>query len=193
MVRSTSQRCLPSPEPCGVWRRAITGLTPALPEWAALLVVVVAALGEKRLGSSSGPAGPAADGRHPVGQLEQLPDDVTVATGERPGRRDATAVYEDVVFAACPAAIERAGTRLGAPLFRLDVAPADRPFPLKPIGGMKLRPQTAHAAAPTPPPPARLAAATRPSSHSQRQAPTADAPSRSPRAARTIAQPRSEC
>jgi len=36
-------------------------LDAALPDEAAVLVVVVAAVGEQRLGSSSGPAGPAAD------------------------------------------------------------------------------------------------------------------------------------
>jgi hypothetical protein len=34
--------------------------------------VVVATVGEQRLGAPSRPAGPAADGRHPVEQFEQL-------------------------------------------------------------------------------------------------------------------------
>ena len=93
------------------------GLDAALPDEAAVLVVVVAAVGEQRPGSSSWPADAAADGRHPVEQLDQLGDVVAVAAGERPGERDAAAVYEEVVLAARPAAIDRAGTRFRAPFF----------------------------------------------------------------------------
>ena len=39
---------------------------------AAVLVVVVAAVGEQRLGSPSRPADTATDGRYPVEQIEQL-------------------------------------------------------------------------------------------------------------------------
>jgi hypothetical protein len=42
---------------------------------------------------------------------------VAVAAGDRPGERDAPAVYEQVVLAARPAAIDGARTRLGAPFF----------------------------------------------------------------------------
>ena len=82
-----------------------------------VLVVVVAAVGDQRPRSASWPAGAAADGRHPVEQFEQLRDVIAVAAGERPGEGDPAAVYEQVVLAACPAAIDRAGTRLGAPFF----------------------------------------------------------------------------
>ena len=93
------------------------GLDAALPEQAAVLVVVVAAVGDQRVGSPSRPADAAADRRHPVEQREQLGDVVAVAAGERPGERDPAAVYEEVVLAACPAAVDRARTRFGAPFF----------------------------------------------------------------------------
>jgi hypothetical protein len=103
---------------------AMLGLAPgdhrfdaALPDEAAVLVVVVAAVGEQRLGPSPGPADSAADGRHPVEQFEQLGDVVAVASGKRPGKRDAASVYEEVVLAASPAAVNGAGTRFRAPFF----------------------------------------------------------------------------
>ena len=89
----------------------------ALPDEAAVLVVVVAAVGEQRLGSSPGPAGSAADGRHPVEQFEQLGDVVAVSCGKCPGKRDAAAVYEQVVLAASSAAVNGAVTRFRAPFF----------------------------------------------------------------------------
>ena len=93
------------------------GFDPSLPDEAAVLVVVVAAVGEQRLGSSSGSADASADGRHPVEQLDQLGDVVAVAAGQGPGERDAAAVYEQVVLAPAPAAIDGAGTRFRAPFF----------------------------------------------------------------------------
>ena len=67
----------------------------AAPDEAAVLVVVVAAVGQQRRGASSRAADPSADRRHPVEQLDQLGDVVAVAAGERPGERDAAAVYEE--------------------------------------------------------------------------------------------------
>jgi hypothetical protein len=79
--------------------------------------VVVAAVGDQCPRSPSWPADAAADGRHPVEQLEQLRDIVAVAARERPGERDPTAVYEEMVLAAGPAAVDGAGTRFRAPVF----------------------------------------------------------------------------
>ncbi len=70
------------------------GLDAALPDQTAVLVVVVAAVGDQRPRTTSRPDDAAADGRYPVEQLEQLRDVVAVAAGERPGERDAAAVYE---------------------------------------------------------------------------------------------------
>ena len=89
----------------------------ALPDEPAVLVVVVAAVGNQGARSASRPADAAADGRHSVEQLEQLGDVVAVAAGERPRERHTAAVYEEVVLAARAAAIDGAGTRFGAPFF----------------------------------------------------------------------------
>ena len=93
------------------------GLDTALPDEATVLVVVVASVGDQHPRPATWPTDPATDGRHPVEQLEQLGDVVAVAAGERPGERDPPAVYEQVVLAACPAAIDRAGAGLCAPFF----------------------------------------------------------------------------
>ena len=92
-------------------------LDATLPDEAAVLVVVVAAVGEQRPRPASRSADPSADGRDAVEQFDQLGDVVAVAAGERPGERDATAVYEEMVLAAPAAAIDRAGTRFRAPFF----------------------------------------------------------------------------
>jgi len=103
---------------------AVLGLTAsddrfhaALPNEPAVLVMVVAAIGDQRSRSASWPSGAAADGRHSVEQFDQLGDVVAVAAGERPGERDPAAVYKEVVLAAGPAAIDWAGTRFRAPFF----------------------------------------------------------------------------
>ena len=88
-----------------------------LPDEAAVLVVVVTAVGDQRPRPASGPTDAATDRRYPVKQRDQLRDVVAVAARERPRERDPAAVYEEMVLAARPAAIDRAGTRFGAPFF----------------------------------------------------------------------------
>jgi hypothetical protein len=92
-------------------------LDPALPEQPPVLVVVVAAVGEQRVRSFARAAVSSADRRHPVEQLQQLGDVVSVGGGQRPGKRQAAAVYEQVVLAAAPAAVDRAGAGFCAPFF----------------------------------------------------------------------------
>ena len=93
------------------------GFDPSLPDEAAVLVVVVAAVSDQGPRPAAWPSGPASDGWHPLEQFDKLGDVVAVAAGERPGQRDAAAVYEEVVFAAGSPAIDRAGTRFRAPFF----------------------------------------------------------------------------
>ena len=93
------------------------GFDAALPDEAAVLVVVVAAVGDQRPGPASWPADPAADRRHPVEQLDQLGDVVAVAARQRPGEREAAALDEQVMLAARAATINGAGTRFRAPFF----------------------------------------------------------------------------
>jgi hypothetical protein len=92
-------------------------LEAALLDEAAVLVVVIAAIGDQRLWSASWAADAATDRRHPVEQHEQLGDVVAVAAGERPGQRHAAAVYEQVMLAAQAASVDGARTGLGAPFF----------------------------------------------------------------------------
>jgi hypothetical protein len=70
-------------------------LDAAVPDEAAVLVVVVAAVGEQRVRPSARPAGATPDRRYAVEQVEQLGDVVAIRGGQRPRERDATAVYEE--------------------------------------------------------------------------------------------------
>ncbi len=87
----------------------------ALPDEPSVLVVVVAAVGEQSIGSPSRPAGASTDRRHPIEQIDKLGDVVAVGGGQRPGERQPAAIYEEMVLAAAPTPIDRAGTRFRAP------------------------------------------------------------------------------
>ena len=89
----------------------------ALPDEPTVLVVVVAAIGKQRLRSTPRAAATTTHRRDAIEQFEQLGDVVAVGGGERPGERQPAAVYEDVVLAAAPAAIDRARARFRAPFF----------------------------------------------------------------------------
>ena len=93
------------------------GFDPSFPDEPAVLVVVVAAVGEQLLRPSPGAADAAAHGRHQVEQGEQLRDVVAVAAGQRPGERDPARVDQEVVLGAVAASVDRAGTGLRAPFF----------------------------------------------------------------------------
>jgi hypothetical protein len=84
---------------------------------AAVFVVVVAAVGEQGVRSAAWPAGTAAHRRDTVEQREQLGDVVAVGGGQRPGERDTGAVYEQMVLAPRPAAVDRTGADFRAPFF----------------------------------------------------------------------------
>ena len=92
-------------------------LDAALPDEAPVLVVVVAAIGEQGLWSSTRPAGATPNGRDAVEQFEQLGDVVAVRCRQRPGQRETAAVYEEVVLAAAPAPVDRAWAGFRAPFF----------------------------------------------------------------------------
>ena len=89
------------------------GSDAALPEQAAVLVVVVAAVGEECVGSVSGPADDAGNGRDLVEQRQELGDVVAVSAGQRHCERDALGIGEDVVLAARSCAVDRAGSAFG--------------------------------------------------------------------------------
>ncbi len=185
-MRSTTQRRRPRPEPCSVLRRAISGLIPRWTEFAAVLVVVVAAVGDqaRRVGGAAGR--PAAHRRHPVEQRDQLGDVVAVAAGDRPGERDPGRVDQEVVLGAGSGSINRARARRGAPFFACTwLRVGDRPRPLD----LARRAQLGQQQRVQPLPHARPAA-THPdganrSTPNRSRAPAADAATRSPCAART--------
>ena len=83
------------------------------PEQAPVLVVVVTAVGKERVGSVSGSADDAGHDGDLVEKGKQLGDVVAVSAGQRHGERDALAVGEDVVLAARPSAVDRAGPAFG--------------------------------------------------------------------------------
>jgi hypothetical protein len=89
----------------------------ALPDEPAVLVVVVAAVGEQRARTAPRPSRTAAHGRNAIEQVEQLRDVVAVGGGERPGERQPAAVYEEMMLAARTAPVDRAGADLRAPFF----------------------------------------------------------------------------
>ena len=93
------------------------GLDPALPYLAAVLVVVVAAVGDQAVGTATRPADVAAHGRHGVEQRQQLRDVVAVAARQAPGEREPAAVDQEVVLRARAAAVDRARTGRAAPFF----------------------------------------------------------------------------
>jgi hypothetical protein len=93
------------------------GADAAAAELAAVLVVVVAAVGDDTLGSLARPADLAAHLRHALNQWDELGDVVAVAAGYRPGEREAGRVYEKVMLGAGSGSINRARARLGAPFF----------------------------------------------------------------------------
>ena len=93
------------------------GLDPALPELAAVAVLVVAAVGDQRVGAPAWSSAPAAHRRHALNERDQLGDVVAVAAAQRPGERDAAGVDEQVVLGAGTAAVDRTRPDLAAPFF----------------------------------------------------------------------------
>jgi len=92
-------------------------LDPSLTELAAVLVVVVASIGSDAFGTTAWPADLAAHRRHLVYQWDQLGDVVAVPARDAPGKREAAAVYQEVVLGAVSGSINRARARFGAPFF----------------------------------------------------------------------------
>ena len=124
-------------------RRAITGLMPRCAEQPAVLVVVVAAVGDAAAsGRLRGRPTRPATGGHPVEQRDQLGDVVAVAAGQRPGERDPGRVDEEMVLRAASGLYLPGSGPFRSPLFRLDVAAVDdRPRPLDLAGRTQPRQQ----------------------------------------------------
>lgn len=88
---------------------------PARSQQAAVLVVVIATVGDDHQGPLTGTPGAAADGWDAVKQWHQLGHVVTVASARAPRQREPARVDDQVVFCAQPPAIDRARARLRAP------------------------------------------------------------------------------
>ena len=86
-------------------------------EFAPVLVVVVAAVGDDPVGASAWSADLAAHRRDALNKRHELGDVVAVAAGDRPGERDPGRVYEKVMLRAVSGSINRARARRGAPFF----------------------------------------------------------------------------
>jgi len=93
------------------------GFDPAGAELAAVLVVVVAAVGGDPVGPSAGSADLAADRWDTLDERDQLGDIVAVAARDCPSERDPGRVYEKVMLGAVSGSINRARARRGAPFF----------------------------------------------------------------------------
>lgn len=88
------------------------GFDPAGPEQAAVLVVVIAAIGEEPVGLAAWAAWLARDrlGVQLLEQRDQLRDVVAVAAGQRDRERDPGRVNEEMVLGARAATIDRGGS-----------------------------------------------------------------------------------
>jgi hypothetical protein len=104
-TRSTTHRCLPQAGTVGHPAAGDPGGDAAGAELAAVLVVVIATVGEQLPRSAAS----AADRRHGVDQGDQLGDVVTVAAGEGDRQRDAAGVADQVVLGAGAAVVDRGG------------------------------------------------------------------------------------
>jgi hypothetical protein len=103
---------------------AVSGLTlrdlgrdAAFAEVAAVLLAVVGTVSCDALGAPPWSADPAAYGRDPVDEWDQLGAVVAVSARESPGERDPSAIDEEVVLRPVSGSINRARARLGAPFF----------------------------------------------------------------------------
>ena len=104
--------------------RAVPGRAPSdlrtdatSPQLAAVLVVVIAAVGDNTLRPPARVTNRAAHGRDALDQRQQLRDVVAIAAGDRPRKRDPGRVYEKVMLGAVSGSINRARARRGAPFF----------------------------------------------------------------------------
>ena len=160
---------------------------PRCAEQAAVLVVVVAAVGEqpRRAAGAAGRRVPRTGGTR-SSSGDQLGDVVAVAAGERPGERDPVASTRRWCLEPLLAPIDRARARFGAPFFACTWLPVgDRPRPLDLAGRAQLAPAAARAAAPTPRPAATHQAAASTSARAEAELLRQMHPRRSPCAART--------
>lgn len=83
------------------------GLDTSFPQQAAVLVVVVAAVGKQSLGLAPGSAPQSSNVGNPIEKRDQLGDVVPVSASQRDSKRGAAAVDEYMVLGARAAAVDR--------------------------------------------------------------------------------------
>lgn len=93
------------------------GADPAPTELAAVLVMVVAAVGGDSIRTPARSADLSAHRRDALDERDKLGDVVAVAARHRPSKRDPGRVYEKVMLGAGSGSINRARARRGAPFF----------------------------------------------------------------------------
>lgn len=111
----------------GAVRGAATGdlrCDPTSSDKAAVLVEVVAAVGEESPGPVAGPASEAADARNGVQQWHELGDVVAVPAGQRGSERGSVPVDDQVVLAAGPGPVDRRRSGVSPPLRALTCEPS---------------------------------------------------------------------
>lgn len=86
-----------------------------LPHQAAVLVVVIPAVGKNDVRSAPWSAALSPHGWHGFEERDELGDVVAIAASQRDGERDTDGVGDQVVLAARPAPVNRTSPRLGAP------------------------------------------------------------------------------
>src|SRR5215208_575675 len=137
-VRSTTQRTRPSPEPCSVLRRAITGLTPRRHSSRRYLSWVIAAIGDQPVRSPARPTAFARDRADPIDEGQQLRDVIAMATGQRCGQRHAVTVDDQVVLGTSAGAVDRRTAGQRTTTKRADVAAVHYPgLPVEPPEGVE--------------------------------------------------------
>ena len=115
MVRSTTQRLVPSPEPCGLFGPGDLRLDAAAAQLAPTRAGVVGAVAVEPTRAATRAAPPAAHRRDGVEQRDHLGDVVAVAAGEQHREWRPAPTGDQMVLGACSRAVDRARAGLGAP------------------------------------------------------------------------------
>ncbi len=106
-MRSTTHRSVPRCEPCSTPRPRDLGVDPSGPEFATVLVVVIAAVGEEPFGPAAWPTNLAAHRSDGIDERQQLGDVIAVAAGQRDRQRHPGGVGDQVVLGTGAATIDR--------------------------------------------------------------------------------------
>jgi hypothetical protein len=77
----------------------------AAPQFAAVLVVVIAAIGDHPVGALARPAAFARDGANPIDEREQLRHVVAISAGQGDGQRRAVKLDDQVMFGTSAGAV----------------------------------------------------------------------------------------